>query len=140
VPRCECSGLGKLQMDLGDGLGRVAGGLSGGSRCLLDHQLSEQGVDAGEGGRVSSHGDHLGWEEQRCLGDRVFIQVLATQLVKVHGVFVQVLAAQLVEVHTADENFRDGIFVEILATQLVEVDGIFIQVFPAQLVEVDAAD
>jgi hypothetical protein len=34
-----------------------------GSRGLLDHQLIEQGVDAGEGGGVSSHGDHLGWEK-----------------------------------------------------------------------------
>jgi hypothetical protein len=98
-------------MDLGDGLGRVAGGLGRWGRDLLNHQLIEQGVDTGEGGQVSSHSGHLEWAEQRGLSDRVFVQVFPTQLVKVHGVLVQVLAAQLVEVYTADENFRDGVFV-----------------------------
>jgi hypothetical protein len=55
--------LGKLQVDVGDHLRVIAGGLDFWSRGLLDHQLIEQGVDAGEGGGVSSHGDHLGWEK-----------------------------------------------------------------------------
>jgi hypothetical protein len=105
------SALGQLQVEMGDGLGRVAGSLSRWGRGLLDYQVIEQGVDTGEGGWVSSHGGHLGWEEQRGLGDRVFVEVLTTQLVKVHSVFVQVLAAQLVEVHATDENLRDSIFV-----------------------------
>jgi hypothetical protein len=59
----DVSALGKLQVDVGDHLRGLASGLGHWGRGLLDHQLIEQGVNTGEGGWVSSHGGHLGWEE-----------------------------------------------------------------------------